>query len=142
MVKNIKKCSTCQVLKSLDSFNKNKTKKDGLNTLCRDCSNKKSKRYYLLNKQMHIKKVAVYKSNHKAKVIASRLKINESEVQAILDASNSLCAICHRKTKLVVDHCHSSNKVRGLLCNSCNKGLGFFEDNVERLSSAIKYIEQ
>lgn len=40
-----------------------------------------------------------------------------------------------------VDHCHSSGRVRGLLCAHCNKGLGLFKDNRETLMRAIKYLE-
>lgn len=50
------------------------------------------------------------------------------------------CAICGNKKKLLVDHCHKSNKVRGLLCNDCNLGLGRFFDSVDILEKAIKYL--
>lgn len=58
------------------------------------------------------------------------------------------CAICGKgpggmsntKKRLVVDHNHKTGKIRGLLCGSCNIGLGHFKDNVEILKSAIKYL--
>lgn len=43
--------------------------------------------------------------------------------------------------KLVVDHCHASGKIRGLLCDLCNRGIGHFNDSVELLYKAIKYLE-
>lgn len=58
---------------------------------------------------------------------------------------NNLCAICNRRpiTKsLFVDHCHTSGKVRGLLCCKCNTGIGMLEDNIEFLENAIKYLKE
>ena len=54
-----------------------------------------------------------------------------------------LCKICRNFNDLLfVDHCHTTGKVRGLLCNNCNSGLGFFRDNIEYLSGAILYLKE
>lgn len=51
------------------------------------------------------------------------------------------CRICDTKTdKLVVDHCHATNKVRGLLCQNCNMALGKFGDSISTLCAAIRYL--
>lgn len=51
------------------------------------------------------------------------------------------CPICVKPTaRLVVDHCHSSSDVRGLLCANHNAGLGFFNDNPAELARAIIYL--
>jgi transcription elongation factor Elf1 len=50
------------------------------------------------------------------------------------------CTICGDQTALVVDHCHSTNKIRGMLCNRCNKGLGLFQDSPELLEFAQIYL--
>jgi hypothetical protein len=53
------------------------------------------------------------------------------------------CAICgETPERLVVDHCHASGMVRGLLCQSCNFGIGHLRDSVERLQSAIQYLKR
>lgn len=61
-----------------------------------------------------------------------------------------LCAICgeagfmmrkDNKHSLVVDHCHSSGEVRGLLCHNCNRALGLLGDSVDRFNRAIRYLE-
>jgi hypothetical protein len=45
------------------------------------------------------------------------------------------------KLKLVVDHCHSSGEVRGLLCHNCNRALGLLKDSVDSLMRAARYLE-
>ena len=70
--------------------------------------------------------------------------ITSVEYDALYILQGGKCAICNViPTKpLVVDHCHATHKVRGLLCSECNKGLGFLKDSVELLGCAIKYLEQ
>jgi hypothetical protein len=43
--------------------------------------------------------------------------------------------------ELAVDHCHTTGKVRGLLCSTCNTALGSFQDNPAYLKAAIHYLE-
>jgi len=57
------------------------------------------------------------------------------------------CKICRtsdfsegRGSRMVVDHCHKTSEVRGLLCHSCNVGLGNFRDDPRLLKKAIKYL--
>lgn len=53
------------------------------------------------------------------------------------------CKICDKKPELLhVDHCHKTGKVRGLLCNGCNRGLGFFNENAEALIKAAEYLKE
>lgn len=51
------------------------------------------------------------------------------------------CAICFKEyDKLDIDHCHFTNRIRGLLCGSCNRALGLMKDNSEFLLKAIDYL--
>lgn len=67
--------------------------------------------------------------------------------QAIFDRQNGCCAICsykfgQKKGDMRVDHCHSTGIVRGLLCDVCNRGLGYYKDNVDFLCNAAEYLSK
>lgn len=72
--------------------------------------------------------------------------INEEIYQMMLKTQNNSCKICghviEKGKVLYVDHCHTTGKVRGLLCPHCNSGLGMFKDNIENLKAAIQYLQQ
>lgn len=66
--------------------------------------------------------------------------------EAMLERQNGKCKICGEVPKgyrkhLCIDHCHSTGRVRGLLCHTCNAGIGFFRDDVTRLKAAIRYLK-
>jgi hypothetical protein len=50
------------------------------------------------------------------------------------------CVICGDTGPLVVDHCHTTGAVRGMLCNHCNRGLGHFRDDPMLLEFAAQYL--
>ncbi len=58
----------------------------------------------------------------------------------LLELQNGVCAICKASDNLQVDHCHVTQKVRGLLCGNCNTGLGMFKDSKTSLVRAIEYL--
>jgi hypothetical protein len=67
--------------------------------------------------------------------------IGVTEYRRIAREQGQKCAICGTKRRqLLVDHCHSSGRIRGLLCHACNQGLGNFKDNIAWLLKAIKFI--
>ena len=69
--------------------------------------------------------------------------ITIDEYKAMEAAQGFVCAICSQPAEdtLCVDHCHSTSKVRGLLCRKCNTGLGCFKDNPELMVKAMAYLE-
>lgn len=66
----------------------------------------------------------------------------------MLDNQNGCCAVCNalpptgRKKYLAVDHDHDTGKVRGLLCDNCNRAIGLLKDNVEVLDKASEYLKK
>lgn len=77
-------------------------------------------------------------------------KITFKDYEELLNKQKGLCAICngpgfkmaeYHNIQLVVDHCHTTGRVRGLLCHNCNRALGLLQDSKESLEIAIKYLE-
>lgn len=72
--------------------------------------------------------------------------LNIDDFDRMLDEQGHCCKICNTHISqlnkpLYVDHCHTTNKVRGLLCHTCNSCIGHAKDDIEILKSAIKYLE-
>jgi hypothetical protein len=73
--------------------------------------------------------------------------ITLEEYNRLLESQGGGCAICGRKVNidskfsLHVDHDHDTGKIRGILCSSCNLGIGKFDHDCSRLKNAIKYLE-
>ncbi len=75
-----------------------------------------------------------YGLKHKHNISLDDYKLMEQK-------QNGMCAICLKKdNNLYVDHCHKTEIIRGLLCNSCNKALGLFYDSTESLKKAVEYL--
>lgn len=87
--------------------------------------------YYLRNK----KKISKKKQYRK-------YGLTSKEYNYMLKAQRYRCAICRKKFVITpsVDHCHKTNKVRGLLCVNCNVGIGRLKDNKRILRNAISYL--
>lgn len=95
-------------------------------------------------------KVKKYNHEHPESKLAQHLKpygLTIDSYNELLESQNHKCAICGAEIgnaegdRLYVDHDHITGKVRGLLCSNCNLGIGKFQDNVELLKKAIRYLE-
>jgi hypothetical protein len=107
----------------------------------RTCAQKKAYR------EANRDKVFAYREKHRARDKEYSLKrnygISQAQYDQMFQSQGGKCAICSRgDLKLSVDHCHSSGKVRGLLCTNCNTSLGGFRDSTEALLSAVQYLKQ
>lgn len=93
---------------------------------------------------IYIRRLPYMRSYHWRK----KYGVEATHIQQLLNEQNNSCAICHEPFQLNrakpfhVDHCHSTNRVRGLLCFSCNQGIGSLKDSVERARSAADYLER
>lgn len=76
--------------------------------------------------------------------------IGYEDFHKMFDAQDGKCKICRQegfplvkgqRIYLVVDHCHTTGAVRGLLCHNCNRALGLLQDDLATLKSAVEYLE-
>ena len=114
----MKQCSKCGIQKSVSEFYKNRGKPRN------DC------------------KICHEKSKIKSKLNVYGLTIEQ--YNELISKQNNCCAICKTifsvKKHTHIDHCHLTNKVRGILCHSCNTSLGHFRDSIQTLKNAIEYL--
>ena len=97
---------------------------------CKDCGD-------TFEEGKHKRWCCNYCHNIRAKV--SKYKIPREEVLCLWNKEN--CDLCgDYMSKKNIDHCHSTNKVRGVLCTNCNTALGKFKDDIELLKKAINYL--
>lgn len=71
--------------------------------------------------------------------------ISSQDYERMLAAQGHVCAICKRdpdRKRLAVDHCHTSGIVRGILCSSCNYGIGVFSNRADWLAAAARYLRK
>jgi hypothetical protein len=79
-------------------------------------------------------------SRHRRQKLMKNYGMTEGDYNAILTKQEGKCAICGEYAKLVVDHCHTTQKVRGLLCSPCNTGIGLLRESPVNLTKAIQYL--
>lgn len=133
-----KMCYKCNSLCTLDEFNRHSGTKDGWQTQCRQCIKQQRQTWASNNPE-----------KRRARKLRTKYGLSTKNYQDMLDAQGGRCKICGTtETRnaayefFPVDHCHKTGKVRGLLCDYCNVGLGRFEDDIERLHAAIKYLQE
>ena len=119
-----KTCTKCKETKTLDGFHTDKKGKFGKHSKCKICRNIQCS---------EIQKFSKY-------------GITPEKHQEMRDFSNNTCYVCKKpgsdawNKSLCIDHCHTTGKVRGLLCNPCNVALGCVTDCPERLQGLIDYL--
>jgi endonuclease III-like uncharacterized protein len=128
----MKKCSRCSQEKVLEEFYKSK---GYYKNPCKECSRK----YY-----HNIKDTERYKEQYLRASLLRSYGITLEQRNEMIENQESKCKICVTEfTKYLgpcVDHCHSTKKVRGILCAQCNLIIGQLKDNVQIAKNIVKYL--
>ncbi len=139
----MKKCCLCQAVKSYDEFYRMASSSDGRQPRCIACVKERDKG-----------RVRPNTPERRDKYLRKTYGISLADWQAKIDAQDGRCVVCASelitdlhvgttgKRHTVVDHDHGTGKVRGILCNNCNRFLGLVDDRVEILVSAVAYLLQ
>lgn len=131
-----KVCSCCKTRKPFSDYYKDKRMRDGRRGICIDCMRSQ-------NKDNKERRGVVNRCNS----IVRLYSITEEEVQEMMNNQKGCCKICNESlsyhnssTHYSIDHNHITGEVRGLLCCSCNSGLGFLKDSPAILKKALDYL--
>ena len=149
-------CPKCKIDKDYSLYGKNKNYKDGLSSYCRECRSAAqlliahSDEYKNYIRPIRKKWVEDNKEKvalcHKISHLWRKYNMSLEQYIELVEEQHGLCAICglpaSTNNVLYVDHDHTINKVRGLLCQHCNSVIGFANDNIEILEQAINYIKK
>jgi len=124
-----KRCLKCGQTKSQDEFHLSSSSKDGLGSWCRHCALGKGRRIQL----------------------QQRYNLTVEQYELMLKSQNNVCAICGKleiiksgiKVKrLAVDHNHTTGKVRGILCATCNLLIAHVENNPKIFEKIPEYLRE
>lgn len=133
-----KHCNKCNTTKSREDFTKRKQSKDGLYPICKTCKRKTERNWRTpeKNKQYNLKRC---------------FDMSQDDYKKMLDKQEGVCAICSQAEttarfgkiqSLSVHQCPTTGAVRGLLCSSCSRALGNFNNSVSVLQRALSYLER
>ena len=134
-------CTVCSEFKPIEAFVIRKTHRVGKPvSVCTPCKISYNRKRRELNPErvQEIERRSKFKKNY---------GITVDDYYKMLESQGNGCGICKAKepgggTKFfAVDHCHTTGKVRGLLCTKCNRGLGLFNDSTDKLLNAVNYLK-
>jgi hypothetical protein len=134
-----RRCSRCRLTKPISDFNRYVDATAPLTgwryyAWCRDCAKEGSRRYGAENKPRRNERLRAWRlaNPEKARELDRRRRLRrygltQADVDAMAIAQGQRCLICRRKVELVIDHDHTTGRVRGLICGQCNTLLGWLE---------------
>ena len=139
----MKICSSCKVESPNKKFGVNNSRPDNLENICKECISARRKISY------SPAKAKVQWQNNKysrpeyaeSRRLMTAYGITKEFRDYMAQVKENRCEICNEEVKLVVDHDHKTGIVRGMLCSTCNRGLGHFNDDANLLTKAFMYIK-
>lgn len=148
----MKTCCRCKLPKTPDEFPKNKAAPDGRYFQCKTCVSVRN----AARREKFPDEAKSYSRRHRKRFYElsirqrreSRLRktygLEPEDFEQLKLNQQNKCAICRADFLKVpcIDHDHATGKVRGLLCQDCNTGLGLFKDSLSRLRAAATYLER
>lgn len=128
-------CPKCEKTLSRTEFYKDAARKEGITAYCKSCKTR-------VNQNWRDENPEKYKKSQLRQRRKREYGLSDEDMEIKLESQNYKCVICSEKIdwNCHVDHDHVSGNVRGLLCPSCNLGLGMFKDNLDSLNNAILYL--
>lgn len=146
-----KNCPHCKTIKSTEHFSKDKNRPGGLSSWCRQCVSTDSKKRYKADPQKNLAASKQWRQENPLNKIIYELRtrygLTLDEFNSMRAIQNNCCAVCliaenELSSRLHVDHCHNTNKVRGLLCSNCNTALGLLKENEKIILALLKYLKK
>lgn len=156
-----KTCTRCGEVKPSPAFSI--SDKGRRRAICKSCRAFLARKRRAENPEWALEIGRRYRAKHSKEHFYNRARrthlsvtygISIDEYESMLKAQNGLCAICRKPEvtvdrrrpgevrKLAVDHCHTTGKIRGLLCAKCNAAIGHFKESIESIRSALAYLEK
>jgi hypothetical protein len=146
-------CTLCKETKQTSEFSpRPKTRyRTGFNSWCKECCSKRTMEHYRRGDN-RLKKIR-YEVERQRSPDQKRLKRSRhlrknfgmtiEEFDQMLEKQGGRCAICNEtwERTMHVDHCHKTGRIRGLLCSTCNTGIGMLKDSKEIALAAARYLE-
>jgi hypothetical protein len=133
----------------MDGFHKDANGRHGRTTYCKECNNAKARAWTAANPEKaraQAQKRTMLRLNRPSR-LRSKYNLSMEQYENLLAQQGGACAICGTSEPgrdaqfFSVDHNHTSNQVRGLLCNNCNRALGLFRDDADLMQKAAEYLE-
>lgn len=146
-----KRCPKCHETKPRSEFHKDSRNKSGLYAYCKECNKAKARAWTKANpeKVRARSEQRTYDGEYRDYQLRYKYGISLADYDVLLAAQGGKCAICGRTEagrtghrNLAVDHCHTSARVRGLLCHSCNRALGLLQESADVLDRAAAYLRR